>query len=393
MSLSFGYHAPTKLLFGRKRVDEAGGEARGLGMTRVLVISGGGPTRASEGYGRLLSSLEKAGISACSYAEVGHDPDAERVEATAARILETGCDGLIAFGGGSPIDCAKAASLLARNGLGSTSTRPSFLDFVYGRARFELPGLPLIAIPTTAGSGSEMSSAAVTIDPEEKRKLGLSSPFFFPSLAIVDPELQATMPAALTAATGMDALTHALESFVSRRSTPLSRAIAGEAAALILPSLGRACSEASDMEARGDMALASSMVAIAFSQTGLGMVHGFAHPVGARGGIAHGVANALILPYVAEACARTDPAPFASLAAAARLEVGGLGLDEAAFLLIEAIRGLASRIGIPTRLSALGLPRSALPDILADALSYRNRAASPRAFTDAELASLLEAMY
>ena len=141
------------------------------------------------------------------------------------------------------------------------------------------------------------------------------------------------------------------------------------------------------------MALASSEVAAAFSQTGLGMVHGFAHPVGAIGGVAHGVANAVILPFVAAACAETDPAPFASLAHAAGLPVAGMPAPEAATVLVEAIGALSRRIGIPASLGALGFPRANLPAVLADALTYRNRAASPRAFTDAELGELLEKVY
>jgi alcohol dehydrogenase class IV len=295
-------------------------------MRRVLVVTGSGPTGRSEGLSRLKASLGEAGIHAEVYAEVGHDPDSDRVEDAARRIAEGGFDGVVAFGGGSPLDCAKAAALHARNGLSrdSEASGASFLDFVYGRAHFDRPGLPLVAIPTTAGSGSEMSANVVTTDLSARRKLGLSNPWFYPRLALVDPGLQATMPASLTAATGMDALTHALESYVSRRSTPLTRAIAGEAAGLILGSLGRACAEPPDMEARSAMALGSSIVAMAFSQTGLGMVHGFAHPVGARGGVAHGVANAVILPYIASACAEANPAPFATLAAAAHLPVAGL---------------------------------------------------------------------
>lgn len=395
MTEGFIYQAPTRLVFGEGKVEQAGAEASALGMRRVLIITGSGPTSRSEGLARLRASLDDAGLYNVLYAEVGHDPDAGRIEDAARRIEEEGCDGVIAFGGGSPLDCAKAAALYVKNGLerDAEASGSFFLDFVYGRAHFDRPGLPLMALPTTAGSGSEMSANVVTTDLAAKRKIGLSNPWFFPRVAIVDPELQATMPAALTAATGMDALTHALESFVSRRSTPLTRAIAGEAAGLILGSLGAACSEPPDMDARANMALASSMVAIAFSQTGLGMVHGFAHPVGARGGVAHGVANAVILPYVAAACAETIPEPFAALAAAAHLPVAGLSPVAAAGLLIEEIRLLEARVGIPGRLGALGLPREALPEVLADALSYRSRASSPRAFTDAELGELLERMY
>ncbi len=392
---SFVFQAPTRLVFGPGSVSQTGAEAAGLGLRRVLLVTGKGPTKDSEGLARLRASLMASGVDCGLYAEVSHDPDAARIEDCASKIVGENCDGVIAYGGGSPIDCAKGAALFAANARlpGSPFPEASWLDFVYGRKAFGHSGLPLIALPTTAGSGSEMSSAAVTVDPAAGRKLGLSSPWLFPRVAIVDPEVQATMSAHLKAATGMDALTHALESYVSKRSTPLTRAIAGEAARLILRSLGPFCSQSPSTEVAADLALASSMVAVAFSQTGLGMVHGFAHPVGARGGVAHGVANAVILPHVAAACAQTAPEPFAHLAAAAGLPVEGLKADRAASALVEAIKILAARIGIPSNLHALGLRREELPAILADALTYRNRASSPRAFTDDELAALLERMY
>ena len=395
MSDNFVFHAPTRLVFGSGSVAQAGAEAKGLGLSRLLVISGKGPTRESAGMKVLLASLEAAGVAVEVWAGAGHDPEAATIEAAASAAVETGAGGILAYGGGSPIDCAKGASLFAANALLPTAPGRGrgYLDYVYGRAVFSVPGLPLLAVPTTAGSGSEMSSAAVTTDPAARRKVGLSSAWFFPRVAIVDPAVQATMPASLTAATGMDALTHAIESYVSRRSTPLTRAIAGEAARAILANLARAVEAPSDGEARAAMALASSEVAAAFSQTGLGMVHGFAHPVGAIGGVAHGVANAVILPFVAAACAETDPAPFAALAHAAGLPVAGMAPPEAASALVAAISALSKRIGIPASLGALGFPRADLPAVLADALTYRNRAASPRAFTDAELGVLLERIY
>lgn len=395
MPFSFSFHAPTRLVFGPGTVEQAGPEARALGLTRILIVCGAGPTKSSEGLARLRASLESAGLASEIHAEVGHDPDSTEVEVAARAILESGADGVLAYGGGSPMDCAKAAAAFVANSLAPGCPLPgrSWLDFVYGREAFRKPALPLMAVPTTAGSGSEMSANSVTIDPIARRKLGLTHAWLFPRVALVDPLVQATMPPFLTAATGMDALTHALESFVSKRSSPLTRAVAAQSAGLILANLARAYESPGDGEARAAMALASSEVAIAFSQTGLGMVHGFAHPVGARGGVAHGLANAVILPHVAAACAETDPAPFAALAREAGLPVDGRAETEAAALLIEAIRDLAARIGIAPRLRDLGLEASSLPDILADALTYRSRGASPRAFSDAELGALLQKMY
>jgi alcohol dehydrogenase class IV len=393
---AFTWNEPTRLVFGAGSVSKAGLELTALGAKRAFIVTGKGPTASSAGLARLRSSLEASGIEAILYARVGHDPDLAAVEEAARALLDSATDCILAYGGGSPIDCAKSAALYAANVLasGAPARGASVLDFVEGRRKYELPGLPLIALPSTAGSGSEMSGTAVITAGE--RKIGLSGPLFFPRLALVDPELQASMPGALTAATGMDALTHAVESYASKRSTPLTRAIAAGAVRLILASLGRAYDEPENLEARSAMAEASSIVAIAFSQTGLGMVHGFAHPVGARAGLAHGLANAIMLPRIMEACAETAPQPYATLAREVGLAVpvcDGAGDAEAAGVLVSAVEALRAKLGIPASLSEAGVPVSTLSGILADAQSYRNRASSPRAFSDEELEALLDSMY
>ena len=171
---SFIFYAPTRLVFGPASISQAGSEAASLGLRHVLIVTGRGPTKASEGLARLRESLGAAGIASEVYAEVGHDPDVLRVEDCGRALASGGYDGIVAYGGGSPMDCAKAASLFAANCLLEGAAHPGapFLDFVYGRLQFARPGLPLIAVPTTAGSGSEMSATSVTIDPATDRKLG-----------------------------------------------------------------------------------------------------------------------------------------------------------------------------------------------------------------------------
>ena len=481
MTEPFVFRSPTRLVFGAGSVESAGAEALaavsaslaaaasssaaglpGGGSPRgaakrcrlAFLVTGKGHTARSEGLARLRASLERSGFAVELFAEATADPPVELVLACAERLAASGASLVVAYGGGSPIDCAKAASVYAANTApqGPFPGAP-FLDFLYGRLVFSAPGLPLIAVPTTAGSGSEMSAAAVTTDLAASSKRGLSSDFFFPRAALVDPGLQATMPPALAAATGMDALTHAIESFASLKATPLTRAIAGESARLIAGSLERVVEAAAEgpggeaglggaegagagaadgapkggsgsaaelaaAAARADMALASAQVAMAFSQTGLGMVHGFAHPVGARAG----VANAVLLPYVMEACAEAAPGPFALLgdlfaSASPSGEAAGGGAApgsggcrggqasdlrapdrrapeaERAAYAVGFVRELSRAIGIPARLRELGVDRGELPAILADAISYRGRGGSPRAFTDAELGELLERAY
>ncbi|MBL8965799.1 MAG: iron-containing alcohol dehydrogenase [Spirochaetaceae bacterium] len=402
---SFVFRSPTRLVFGPGSLSQIAAEGRAAapGARKVLVVTGTGHTLRSAGLARLRALLEEAGLAVELFAEATSDPPIELVEACAERIAASGAGFLVAYGGGSPIDCAKAASVhqanAGRGQVGAPHPGAPFRDFLYGKLKLEVPGLPLLAVPTTAGSGSETSAAAVTTDRASSSKRGLSSDFFFPRAAIVDPGLQATMPAELAAATGMDALTHAVESFASLNATPLTRAVAAESAALVARSLERSVRDRSDAAAGADMALGSSIVGMAFSQTGLGMVHGFAHPVGARTGVAHGTANAVLLPYVMEACAETADGPYARLGEvfAAAAEPGVLdprapAAEKAAYAL-DFVRRLSRAIGIPGRLRELGVPREELPGILADAIGYRGRGSSPRAFTDAELGVLLERAY
>jgi alcohol dehydrogenase len=245
-----------------------------------------------------------------------------------------------------------------------------------------------------------MSSAAVTTDGSTKRKLGFSHESFFPAVALVDPELHTSMPPAVSAATGMDALTHAVESYLSLGANPASDAINLQCVELIGRNLERSCSHGDELGPRSGMAIAAALAGAAFSNTGLGMVHGFAHPVGARHGAAHGLANAVILPYVLAAMASSCPERMARLGAAFALPEppaqgatrGATGREGAKAFVAE-IAALKRRLGIPASLAELGLREEDLSAILPDALSYRMRQRSPRAFSDAELGKLLHAAW
>jgi alcohol dehydrogenase class IV len=381
---TFSYYCPTRLVFGLGATKGAGAIAAELGIGSALLVCGSGSTGKSAGFEALRAGLTAAGIAFTVFDKVTPDPSAELVAEAADAIRSAGHRAVIAYGGGSPIDCAKGAALAAVN------DRP-ILDYIYGRSVPTAPALPIIAVTTTAGTGSEMSSAAVTTDKATGRKLGFTHQSFFPKAAIVDPDNHVSMPPRVTAATGMDALTHAVESFLSLAANPVSDGLDLRAVSIIGPSLARAYDNGADVEARSAMAAASSMAGAAFSQTGLGMVHGFAHPVGARHGIAHGDANAIILPYVMAALAR-DAAPRmrdlgAALGACARDEAPEAGA--AAF--VRAIVALKERVGIARSLSDIGIAPRDAPALLADAISYRSRLKSPRAFSDAELKRLLDA--
>jgi alcohol dehydrogenase class IV len=381
---AFSCFCPTRLLFGAGLTGTAGARVSALGFRSVLLVSGPGATRKSAGFAALVAGLDAAGVSYSIFDRVPPDPSAEVVADAAAALLEGRHEAVIAYGGGSPIDCAKSAALVAANGF-------PMLEMVYGRVKPTKPALPLVAVPTTAGTGSEMSNAAVTTDRSTGSKLGFSNDSLFPRLAIVDPENHMTMPPGVTAATGMDALTHVVESYLSLDANTVCDAIDLHAVGLIGGALPVAYENGTDLEARSAMAIASSTAGIAFSQTGLGMVHGFAHPVGAKFGIAHGTANAVILPYVLAALSTHAAPRLRDLAAAMGACSEETSPVKGARALVDAVVELKARLGIAASLSEVGIALGDAPPLLADALVYRRRPRSPRAFTDDELRRLLDA--
>ncbi len=414
----YEYFSPTKILFGEGCLTETAPRLKEMGASRTLIVTGASSTASSEGFKKLCEDLDTAGIRWAHFAEVSADPETDTVDRGAARYRTERCDSIIGFGGGSPIDCAKGIAASVAEGR-------SIRDFVGTGLAFTKPVPPLVAIPTTAGTGTEVTNAAVFTVVDEsghRSKKGTSSQYYFPRLAVVDPLLHASMPPSLTAATGMDALTHAIEAYVSRFHTPISDMYCIKSIELIGRSLRIACRSAeisgahgtaatideTSRAARRDMALAATLAGVSLSQAGLGMVHGFAHPVGAITGLAHGLANAILLPFVMEAIipdagerlsdigvALAGGALAGSALASSAITISGLtgkpGLTPAEAVRI--IARLGQDIGIPANLDAVHVPEDAFEAILADALSYRRRKASPRAFTDIELRELLSKMY
>ncbi len=387
------FHAPTLLRFGPGVVAEVGAWFAARGVRRVLVVCGPGATLRSGGLAAAVRSIRAAGCDALVFSDVPADPTTSAADAGASFFRSEGCDAVLAYGGGSPMDCAKgiAASVAENRPIG---------DFLGTGRAFAASLPPLAAIPTTAGTGSEVTNAAVFIKEERgadglvsRKKMGTSGTSLFPLVAFVDPELHATMPPGLTADTGMDALTHAVEAYVSRFSTPVSDMYARESIRLVGTHLANAVTDGDRLDARTGMALASTLAGVALSQAPLGMVHGIAHPVGALGGLPHGRANAILLPFVMREClaeAGDRRADVGRLLSGGDAPARGAGGAEAGVL---AIARLGARIGIPANLAEAGLSPELLPSIHADALTFRRRPASPRAFTDGEIGDLVRRAY
>ncbi|MDR1797101.1 MAG: iron-containing alcohol dehydrogenase [Clostridiales Family XIII bacterium] len=379
----FVFKMPTRVLFGAGKAKEIGALLAERGYAKAFLLT-------DENVGKLpmFAALEEdiraAGIGcvACDKAEI--DPSIESVDALAPVVRESGADVLIALGGGSPIDFAKAICMLQTH-------EGSVRDYLFGGSKAVTgPGMPLIAIPTTAGTGSEVSAASVITDNERGLKLSVTSDYLIPSLAVIDPALHVGMPAFVTATTGLDALTHAIESYVSLNAEPISDALGLAAIRMIGENLRLAVADGGNMEARTNMAAASLMAGAAFVNGGLGVVHGIAQSMGALHHVAHGVANGLILPYAMERNFVGNLKKFSDIAAALGEDVTGMTLREAAAMAAEAVFDLVQDIGVPSTLPEVGIGKADFPPIIEGTMAYRLLAINPCKLTAKDVERILD---
>lgn len=376
----YAFRAPATF-FGWGAVDKVAEIARGTGKRALLLHARS--ARPSGTVDRIAAGLRRAGVEFAAVAAPPGEPTDASVDAVRRLLHEHRCDVLIAVGGGSVLDLGKCAAGLY------ASAAPTHVHMT-GEADPPPDALPWIAVPTTAGSGAEMTPNAVIIDVPTGIKKSLRSWGWLARAAVVDPELTLTVPPRVTAYTGMDALTQAIESFISRHATPLTEAVSLAAAAQIGPHLVRAFRDGTDRAARTALAWGSMMAGLALANARLGAVHGFAHPVGTRLGINHGLACAVLLPAVLEYNLPAAEEKYARLAAALGLVSGPVGTPEAARRLLAFVRDLNAQLGVPPTLAALGLTREMIPDIVRETLPSGSLAANPRPATAAELAAILE---
>ncbi len=304
---------------------------------------------------------------------VPHDPPLATVDRLAAEARDSGAEAVVAVGGGSVMDAAKAAAVLATADVGITA-------WFEGRWTPKHPGLPAVALPTTAGTGAEITRNAVLTDPDRKVKRSVRAPFMVPRVAICDPELTLTMPPELTAASGLDALTQAIESHVSNRGNAVTRALAAQAVKLLLDRLPAACRDGADVDARTAVAKASLLAALSFSQGALGAAHGLGHPIGALLDLPHGLTCGILLPHVLAWNAPECMDRIAELAAAS-----GHPSPEA---FIARVRSLVAEVGLPPDFRELGLERGHFRHITANCRSGSMRA-NPRPMSDRDIEEFL----
>ena len=298
---------------------------------------------------KVLKVLEGANIPYEVFSEIKPNPTVSNVKAGVEAFAQSGADFIIAIGGGSSMDTAKAVGIITNN--------PDFADVVSleGVADTKKKSVPIIALPTTAGTAAEVTINYVITDEENQKKMVCVDPNDIPIMAIVDAELMYTLPRSLTAATGMDALTHAIEGLITKGAWEMSDMFELKAIEMIARYLETAVNEPQNAEARNGMAVAQYIAGMAFSNVGLGVVHGMAHPMGAIFDIPHGVANALLLPTVMEFNMPAAIDKYVQIAKAMNVYSVGMSNEEAAEAAVEAVRQLAIRVGIPQHLSDLGI--------------------------------------
>lgn len=369
---------PTRIVFGVGEAGNVGREAQALGMSRVLLVTDPGVVSAGLSE-RLTASLEAAGLAVAAFSAIESNPTEDNIENGARAYAEHGADGVVCLGGGSPMDAGKLIAVRAR-----TDRRFEELDDAAGGDRLVPPELPpLIAVPTTAGTGSEVGRSGVLTLRSTGRKTVIFAPQMMPRAALLDPELTRSMPASTTAATGFDALTHCIEAYFSKGDHPMADAIALAGIDLVARNLPRAVAEGGDLEARGNMMKAAMMGAVAF-QKGLGACHSLAHPLSSECGLHHGLANALCLPAVVDFNESAVPERVLHVALL-------LGAEAEPGSCATALRRLRATLGLPSGLEQAGVGPDKLSALADKAIVDACHRSNPRACTRDDLLGLYQA--
>lgn len=380
-------HLPQTMHYGPESFAETGKIAKTFGE-RVLIIS----DQVMEELGyveRCEALLKKEGMTVCRYAEVNSEPIDRYVEEALSLLQSKSSQLIVALGGGSPIDTAKAVAVLATNG-GEIS------DYMNMKKIACKPALPLIAIPTTAGTGSEVTDVTVVTNTKNDVKMMIKQPAFLPKAAIVDPLLTLSAPKKTTAATGIDALTHAIEAYLSKKAHPFTNMVALEAIRLIMEYLPVAYEEGQNVEARNQMAYAATLAGMAFSDSSVCLVHGMSRPIGAVFHVPHGISNAMLLPAVLEFSYSAGKKRLAEIGRALEEKMKELSDETAARYVIERVKKLCKDLQIPN-LKTWGIEEKAflatLEKMARDALESGSPQNNPRVPDEKEIVELYRVCY
>ncbi|WP_366922231.1 iron-containing alcohol dehydrogenase [Metallumcola ferriviriculae] len=368
MTISF-FKNPTEIIYGQGSIVELGDICSGLGSAKVLIVTDAGVVNAGL-LEKVKKPLEEKGIAIQIFSDVEPNPSLETVNKGLAKQKDFGAEVIVAVGGGSPIDVAKGIGILATNG-------GNLLDYE-GANKVSKPALPIVAIPTTAGTGSEVTIFAVITDRTRKYKLTVASPNCACKVALLDPLLTVSMPRQLTASTGMDALVHAIESYTSLMAYPISEALALEAIKLISGNLRQAVYNGNNLEARDKMLMGSLLAGMAFNNTRLGNGHAMSHPLGGFFDIPHGIANSILIPHVMEFNLFGSPEKFLKIAEAMGEPMANLTQMDAAYRAVIGVKRLIADVGIPNALSEVAVTEDAFEPMAQDAMKSGNIQVNPR---------------
>src|SRR5665647_1634953 len=381
LSRVYSWEMPTRLVVGVGSGRKAGEELKKMGGSRVLVVTDRGVEGAGI-LGGIFEGLASAGLTYILYTGVEANPSIRCVEESVALYKQEGCDCLLGIGGGSSIDTAKAA--------GAVMANPEInIRDMEGMGKIKNPIAPMVAVPTTCGTGSEVTTATVITDTERHYKIPILSPYLYPKVALIDGSLLTRLPGPVVAATGMDALCHALESCTNLNTNPISDALDMQAITIIGKWLRPAVANG-NLEALSQMVLAATMAGMAFSNTRLTIVHSLSQPVGAFYNVPHGVANAVLLPLVMEFNLLGNAQRFSDVAQALGEETLGLTPMEGARLSVKAVRELSEDIGIPKNFQSYGMREEDIPALIDDAMKSGNIPVNPVKVTREALATILK---
>lgn len=384
MIKNFTFQAPVRIFFGNGSLNNLEHECSVLGTDKIMVVTDK-DIASTPMFSMVIDHLRKANINPAIFYDVVSDPDEECLDKGLTTLHQNKSHALVALGGGSSIDTAKGIALLATN--------PPPISQYEGVERFGKQALPFIAIPTTAGTGSEMTPVVIVTSQEEKRKYVVKGSSIYARLAILDPTLLTTIPKTLAASTGMDAVVHAIESYLARLSSPMTEIYSQASLRLSAKSIRNFISDRQNLEAASDMLLASMLSGVAMSNARLGVIHSIAHSLGGRFHIAHGLSCSLVLPACLESMVNNVTEKFAVIARIMEPELEVAADPKCAKALPNIINKLLSDLGIEKGLAKFGIKESDLMLIAEDAIKSGTASNSPADFSVEDVLRILRAAY
>ncbi|MCI1944737.1 iron-containing alcohol dehydrogenase [Clostridium luticellarii] len=380
---AYVFQSPGKIIYGENSVNMVGEQTEKYGR-KVMIITGRYSSKKSGALDKITDALRAKKLDFIVFDKIESDPGVDTVRQGVKIAREKGIEVIVALGGGSTLDASKAISIVTENGGDIVDYESKIPD---------MEGIPIIAVPTTAGTGSEVSKFSVITDTERKIKMLISSDFLIPKVAVLDPELTMTMSQGVTAATGMDAFTHAIEAYISKAAQPMSDIYAVKAMRIISSNLSKAVLKGDDIEARKNMLIGQMYAGLAFSNSSTALVHSMSRPIGAYYGVAHGLANALLLTEVMKFNRAACQEKFRNIARAVGENVDGKSVRESSYMAVESVKNIFLDTGLPTRLRDVGVDKENFKVMAEDALKSKTTELNPRKPDVKQLVEIYEGIY